>query len=242
MKKLVCPILGIVMFALSACIKSGDNIQTLKEVPAVVGLSFDPFSTTIIISNGAGGAWQFIAPELNEFLDIDLNEGDLLITNFTINYEQQPFPPYTTVSNLTWKKVDLGYPKHKSEAEDDFDVFFENATLWDVIQYNWKDLLFFKFVQKAPADQEFVYEMTYDYNDFGMCTVYIRAKENGTGSQPSAKNSFYYAFDVSDLVGNLSPSNNNVRFNIVFKTGEKDGEEIYQSWVGNPLVLPLRDE
>ena len=139
----------------------------------------------------------------------------------------------------------MDYPKPKSEAGDGFDVLFEDPALYDIIPYSWRDLFFFRFKQAAPADQVFIYEMTYDTNEnTGMPTVYIRAKKSGTGSQPLAVNSFYHAFDMNNFLWNLSPdSKNMVSFNIVFKTGvDKDGKDIYQSWAYNPMKYPLRDE
>jgi len=239
MKKLVFPLLGIVMFGLSACIKSGDNSQNFNEVPAVVGFAFEEFSKTINISDGYTSYWPLLAPEL---MSAELDDGDAIIANFTINYDQQsPSSKYFTVSNLTWKKVERDYPKPKNDAGEGFDEPIVEILQWGRISYGWNDYLFFKFKQTAPKDVVFIYEMTYDSDVSSLPTIYLRAKKLGTGSSPSAANSFFFAFNIKEYLSMLhEDSENNVKFYVEYKTGvDKDGNDVFKLWSGgNPLIIP----
>ena len=240
MKKLIFLFWGISTFALSGCIKPGSNSQKFTEVPAIVGFSIEALQTTINISDGGAGYLPLLAPTL---MSAELDDGDAIIANFTINYDQQS-TQYYTVSDLTWDKVGQDYPKPKSEADDGFDEPIEEILQWGRISYGWYDILFFKFKQTAPSDQVFIYEMTYGLDETGLSTVYISAQKSGEGSNPSEVNSFYYAFNIKDYLSTLSVDYENmVKFYIEFKTGvDSEGRDVYKSWSGNPLRLLMSNE
>ena len=220
MKKIVFPFLSIAMLGLSGCFKSGDNIQTFPEMPAVVDFYTSPFQPMIITPYGS-----YFAPDLLNAMGTDLNDEDAIWTTFSINYDQQPASAmYYTVSDMEYIKV--GKSDLSTSSGDDF-----NAPIEDM-QVIWRsgNVLFFFFRHTAPADQKYIYEMTYDYTDPSV--AYIRAKENGTGLQQSGTFVYLYAFDIQFF------RYNNKEFNMMYYTGvDEEGNDVYKPWSGNPYEI-----
>ena len=123
MKKIIFPFLGICMFVLSGCFKTGPNVNYYSEEPAIVGLS-DSFQPTLITQFGT-----FIAPDLQSKIFSDVMEGDALLTQFSVNLDQQPY----TASDLEYFKIEKEYPRATTGGEsssDDYNFPIENMGLY----------------------------------------------------------------------------------------------------------------
>jgi len=230
MKKVVFPFLSILMLGLSGCLdKGGDNYSSYSSVPAIVQIDYTTLQPVLITSLG-----KFIAPELQSALYTDLNEGDAILTNFSIYDNLQTSDENIIVSNVLWVKIGQTSPRSTSgggSSSDNFDLQnggmkIEGMDIYDIIQYDYnKTVMFLVFTHTTFSDQKFDYEMTYDYNE--NTDIYIRAKKNGTASQVTATFSYLYAFDMSSYLMTLSQGGKKVSFNLKYKTGEEDGKDVY---------------
>ena len=221
------------MLGLSGCIKDGDNITNYSPMLAVVGSTYS-MQPTIETDIGT-----ILAPDLMEHFYVDLFEGDALIVTFSIDYDNQPSTEYRTASNLQYVKIGRSSPIPNSGSESgDFSTPIED--LGDI--YLLGNTLFFAFIHTAPGDQEFEYEMTYDREeDAAIPTIYLRAKKFGTGSIAEGTFPFLYAFDMRYFFMQYKDSENNVKFNIKYKTGVNgDGTDKYNDWDdGNPITIKV---
>ena len=242
MKKLVFPFLGVLMLGLSGCMDKSGNMQDFSYIPAIVGLDFSTTQPELITSVGD----KLLAPTLPLFSE--LHEGDAILTFFTIYYDQQPSTDYIIVSDLNWvnvtKKSSQPTPEGASTTGD-FDTPIESMEVFDVITYDggYRTVMFLVFQHlSVPNDQEFEYEMTYDFNYNSSETddlpvIYIRAKKKGESSKATANVAYFYAFDMSNFISKHSGSEKEISFNLYYKTGEEDEDDVYKEWSENPVRI-----
>jgi len=233
MKKIIFPILGMIMLGLSSC-NDGDNIKPYWDVPAIVGFNSELSQPTLITSEET-----FIAPMLQRHLSIgDISLGDALLTFFEVNFDQQSFPGHIEVSFLEAWHIDKTFPRQTITSEDHTTI--ENIAGHDVIIFNNKNniVLFFAFEHLTHENQMFEYIMTYDPDDIAemeIPTLYIRARKDGEGSGNVIDvRRRIHAFDMSEFYR----ISNKSKINIKFKIGEdQDGDDIFRSWARNPFEL-----
>ena len=232
MKKIVFSLLCMLMLGFSSCIKDGDNVANFSML-AVVG-SLHSMQPTIVTPDGT-----ILAPDLLEHLYIDLYEGDALLVSFSINYDNQPSTEYLTASNLQYEKIGKSSPIPISGSESG-----EFSTPIEDLRYIYLvgNTLFFEFIHKAPGDQKFEYEMTYNREeDAEIPTIYLRAKKIGTGSMAEGTILYLYAFDMRYLFMTYKDAENKVTFNIKYKTGvNEDGMDMYDDWADNPYKIEVK--
>ena len=203
-----------------------DNIQCFATTPAVVGFDNDTSLPTIKTAYGV-----FFAPELQGEMS-NLFEGDAILASFCINYNQQPSGKYPVVSDLQFLKVEVGFPIATQGGESetgDFDYPIKNM---DVVGL-FENVLFFAFQHKAPIDQKFIYEMTFDDIETDIPVLYIRAKKDVIEVSGSERDVVYpFAFNMFDFFMEYKNADNKVKFMIKYKTGEDvDGNEIFRFFV-----------
>ena len=237
MKKLVFPFLGILMLGLSGCMdKSGENIECFQDmlIPTIVEFGFTG-KPEIITPLG-----RFVAPELQNALFTEIDDGDALLTYFCINYDQQISTDYTMASNLQWVKIKKISPYATYGGEslaDDFITPIEELAVYSVIQYNnYQIVMFLTFAHRAASDQEFDYQMTYDPNN-NSNRLYIRAKKRNQSTKTDTNIVFLCAFDMTSYLMTLRGSEKEISFNLYYKTGEEDGDDVYKEWSENPVRI-----
>jgi len=225
MKKIVSPLVGILMFGLSGCIKPGNNVECLDLMPAIAGFSFDAFQPTLTIQG-----LNYIAPDLMSDFFTVVNEGDVLIVSFCIDYSQQPYECCYMVSDLIYDKIDKEWPSSTTGGESvtgDFNLPIESITLYGLEQ----NIMFFIFSHRAPRDQKISYEMTYDRDKTENPVLYIRAKKIGDSSSSETDIRNICAFDMYSFFSYFKDSSNKVSFEIQFKTGvDEDGKDKYERY------------
>ncbi len=216
------------IFGATSCMKKGENISSHLYIPAIVEYSFlqQPLLKTSL--------GTVLAPELSDDL---LKPSELLVTNFSVNYDNQPSSEYTTISNVQYVKVESSYPAATPGGEsttEDYTVPIEDMLYRDPVV----NILFFGFIHTAPGDQKFVYEMTYDSEDTSDTpTLYIRAKKDGEGTETKGAYLYFYAFDMTSYFSSHKTDATEIKFNIKYKTGVDDeGKDVYKSWTNNPFI------
>ena len=218
MKKTFFSFLVVLTLGLSGCIKPGDSIENYNSVPAIVELSWEILQYTLKTPYGA-----IYSAEIQNATD--LYEGDMLLTSFSVNYDQQTHENYTIASNLQYVKLMTGYAESTEGGEstsNDFDLAISNFGIYGRIGYYW----FFGFDHKtATENDKFIYEMTYDNEQTdGTPVVKIRAKKDGEGSKYAV-----WVFNMSSFYWTYKDDNNVAKFNIQLKTGvDDDGNDIYE--------------
>ena len=222
------------MLGVAGCTKEGDNITYYRDMAGILDL----YSIPPIIKTANE---TFLAPELNYIAD--LSDGDIVVASFSVNYDLEPSSEdYYTASQLSFMKLDQSYIIAGEGDSYNYTFPIEDAEPFDFID----NYLIFVFTHTAPTDLKFTYEMTYNYEEISdennIPTVSIRAKKGGAGERPEQTFLYLYAFDMRSFLGNLpKDSDNNVKFNIEYKTGKnEDGTEIFQPWSNNPLKLPVK--
>ncbi|MCL1938988.1 MAG: hypothetical protein FWF52_11415 [Candidatus Azobacteroides sp.] len=93
MKKLFFILLGIggMAVGLTSCVnEGGNNYQSFPLVPSVVNYNTEMGGTTLLTAWG-----EIAAPQLSEY-----NQGDCLMTSFTIDYDNQPSSSYFTATSI----------------------------------------------------------------------------------------------------------------------------------------------
>lgn len=245
MKKMILPLLGLLMFGLSGCYNKepGDRYDDYYNLAAIVGYDFDVNQPTLKTRAGL-----LLSPQLKEFFLDKIFTGDALFCNYiSINRDNQPIEEHTMIWDLDCiilSKVTLQATEGGESASEDFTAPIEDLDAFDMIG----NVAFLLLFHTAPGFQTYFYEMTYDpeeeptYDpDDGaeITTIYIRAKENGTDN--NSITTFYRlcAFDFNNYVKAKKDSETKLKIFIKLKTGEEDGKDVYRDWGGNPLDLRI---
>ena len=234
MKKVIFALVAILMFGLSGCFKTGDNITTYPYGPAIVGYS-STFQPLIITPLGI-----CLAPELQSKLTAgELYEGSVIWTCFTINHDQKTASGDYIAYSLDWDTVDIYMPFATDGGAGSGDYDFPIA---DVEVISWfRNYMFVLFGHTASGNQAVDYEMTFDYNETGVYPeVFIRAKKNGQGSSNEVFIERFCAFHMGNFVNMHLNSENMLIFDIKYKTGvDDDGNDKYNGWRSNPARVEI---
>ena len=248
MKKIVFPFLGMVMLGLSSCIKPGDNIQCFNDLgmPAIVGDPYDQYPPVPIIytpSDKPGGE-PVVVPELMNELFSEFYGGEAIWTYFCINFDQPSSNGYPTAYDFQYGKIDMVSPQGTTggaSTSNEYNFPIEDMGLQGFI----KDVIFIILAHKAPEDQKFTYEMTFDRDVKLDDTIILtlRAKKNGEGTKGERNIGYIFAFNLRNLTYYSSGKTVNVSFQ--YKTGVDDtGKDVYKLYTDNNgnSVLPLTFE
>lgn len=237
MKKFISQILVCICaagFFYSCDDDDDDPIWYFWDEPAFVRYSND----RPMLENAYG---RFYAPTLND----TVSEGSYLLTNFVVDYGNQPRSSDTlTVSGLRYST--LGKSEviiSGGDMKDDYTALISSAVLYprSIINNVW----FFEFAQVGSRNNSYDYEIicntdsAQQYNDKTIQTLYIRSKNNDQSSGSSTFKVFY-GFDMNEFVEKYK-DDKTVTFNIKYKTGtDSDGNDIYKPFLKNPITLPVR--
>jgi len=227
MKKLVFAFLGVLMLGLPSCMKTGDNISNYQDIPAIVGISYETFQPTIITSGGT-----FLAPELSNYLYTELFEGDAIwIYYFSINYDQPTTTGEYIAYDLQFFTVETGWAQSGMSGE--YDVPITNMGVADLVG----NVMFCVFEHKAPTDQKFRYELTYETNEASELELCIRAEYADTESTGTATTVNYpFAFNMYYVFIQYKGADNIVKFKMKYKTGVDDeGNDEYTYYASGVL-------
>ena len=240
MKKIVFPFLGILMLGSSGCLdKGGDHAESYSNIPAVVQYDYTTRQPSLITSMG-----KVIVPELQKVLYSELDEDDAVLADFKIYDNLQTSTEYTIASDVKWIKISQVKPYSSSGGKSvsgNFNFKIEEMNVIDMIFYDsYKTVMFMVFTHIAPGDQRFDYEMTYD-PDENSDIVYIRAKERGQGKDQDTYVNYIYAFDMRDYLMTLKGSGSDkIEFNLQYKIGEEDGNDVFGEWSRNPVEIEYK--
>lgn len=216
------------MLVLSGCMKpTGEKIDPYYNVPAIIGFDYS-FSVPIPVLITSFGT--LLAPEISK---ADINEGEAFLLSFNVYPDTQLYPDYVTASDIWGPKVGKGYPASmvSTDAANDIPIFSIN--IYDEFEYDTdKTVLFISFGHNDNINEEITYEMTYStYETDDIPVVYLKAKK--TGNTESILCQGIYAFDMSYYFMRAQILEKK-KFNIMFKTGDIDGEDEYIPWINNP--------
>jgi hypothetical protein len=249
MKKLILPILGILMLSLSGCNNDkGDEIVRYPYVPAIFGIDWD-LKQAILITPGE----TYLAPGLTSYYPYDLDEDDVLIVDIYINKTRQPQNEkgYTTVMINYLTPLGMASPIDENESNIENFESIDSMVCFARVSHGMMDVLYTAFCHNSTRYRAFDYEITYDPDEVAeIPTLYVRAKGRGSPYSSSALAEGTYAFNMYDYYSTLEPdAENKVRFNFKFKTGEdEDGKEIWEELQDNkgkslnPVIIPLKDD
>ena len=229
MKKIIFSFLGILMLGMSGCLKPGENVQTLY-LPGIIVFDFTTFQLMLATSAGL-----FFAPDLQHYSDI--TEGDIVLVEFDIDHNNQPYSDYFVASDLRiLEKINMTMPWKSTEGgSDDFDlpILFVNTDWSDAVVYNGMVIFFFIFNHNIASDQEIDYQMTYAVDESEMVpTAYIRAKKVGQIIESDQIVERIQAFNMTNLLSEMK-SYEKTYFNIMYNKGGEDVD--FESWLGNPV-------
>ena len=238
MNRIVLLFFSVAILGMYSCNKpEGDNILTFEFVPAIIGYDYEMSQYTLITSGET-----LLVPELKFFnlFEWGVWEGDAVFAFFSVNYDDQPFEGYITVTELNHLESlePSTFAEQTDDIPDDFNAFIESIE--SIIRIDSGDrfvifsYLLFNFVN---MDREFEYIMTYEPIEEEVTpTVTIRAKVIETGSQPVWDYIFVHTFDLTHFIMELKLNNKN-EFNIRYKHGEQGEQEIFRNWIGNPVRI-----
>jgi hypothetical protein len=240
MKKFLIPLLCILILGLSNCKKNKTEDIRDYMLPAIVGYNFDLNHVTLKTP-----IETFLAPQLDQYFIFDLEDGDPLWVYLSVNYDQQPFEGHIGAFYVEYLKIRKETPQATNGGESTTDDFGAPIEIFDAIamindKHFGNSVAFFLFTHTVHGSNSFIYEMTYDpdeTSDDHTYSVYFRAKKDVAGVKPLDPFKYLCAFDLRDFLLEKRDAENKVKINIFFKTGEKDGEDIYDEYIHNPLEL-----
>jgi len=239
MKRIIFPILGVLLIILSTCKKkTEDEYSYLLNIAAVLGYDLDFQSPVLLTSKGT-----YIAPQLrNDFLY--LGNGATILASIEFNKNEQISSEYIILSDVVYDLVDKVLPQATAGGgfyDYDFINVIDSIAPYDMVS----NVGFFIFFHTAPVLQQYNYEMTYDSDQAAaedIPTVYFRAKENGKDDvNKTGVFQRICAFNLNNFVETYKNSENKLEINIKFFTGREDGVDIYKDWKHNPLELIVNE-
>jgi hypothetical protein len=131
----------------------------------------------------------------------------------------------------------------KEKLADDYTEDIDLAVLYNEYVEN---LLFFGFQNESSGNTGYVYEVFLNpEKEQGTQhpTLYIRAKKATIVPASNSKHETIYAFDMSDFIKyyrDTISEDGPVKFNLKYKTGTKDGKDVYRGFQSNPLSWHIK--
>jgi hypothetical protein len=215
------------------------NYQTFPVIPAVVNYNIE-MGTTLLTGWG-----EIAAPELS-----DVNQGDCLFTQFTINYDNQPSSAYYTATGISYKEVEQSIARIENEIViNDFNFPVEDIA---PVEYNntvqLKGRYFIYFKHQASKNQNLEYRIiaSPDSIENGAQNVYLVAKKTNEvdGTASSLVNS--HAFDVNNIIQlgkDTTISNVGMKYikvNLKYFTEEIEGKPVFKNYSSTPIEWMVR--
>ena len=193
-KLLFIPLLIGIALSFSSCnIGDARNYVNSNPAPAVIGYKSEMGGTVLCTPWG-----YYAAPSLF----MEYFEGDCVITQFSIDYDNQPTDKYTTATDILTKPVswtDLYRTDHLDL--DGHSLTISAAAAITCEFYNGKFFILANTKDKSPH-----YRLIYNPNEQevdGVKNLYLQARQSDTSS--TSESSTYYAFELFDFI-NSNPS------------------------------------
>ncbi len=228
MKKIILPFLCALTLGFTSCKKETSNIQSYQYVPAIV---YQTYPSVLEIDGG-----KLSVPQL---ADESLMPGDLLMTTFTVDLDNQPTKEILTVSEFAY--MTLGSTSAKpGPGEEDYSGSIKTMDTYPYSNGIVKNTLFLWFIHDVPKDQAFDYEMIFDPEETSETrTLYIRAKKSNVATETTNVNLLScYGFDLTDFLSTVRNGTDKVKFFIQYKTGaDESGNDIYKLYSTQPFSL-----
>ncbi len=247
MKKFfLLPFLFALTLGFISCSDDDDKspVWYFYDEPAIVkSVSAGTGSPEVIIQTAYG---NFSVPELSG----SLAEGQCLWTAFTYDMNNQPSPGVMTATAFRYKEIDstkvlmpADKPAFDTYLEDSYSDSIKASVLY--LSYVNK-VLFFGF--SMHDSKSYGYELICNPDlDEGSTypTLYIRARPfisniKYNSLQTDEKNTVHYGFDMTGFLDKYMTSGNSVTFNLKYKTGTKDGKDVYKSFKDNPITWSFK--
>jgi hypothetical protein len=252
MKKLfLFSVLLCLAFGFSSCLDNNDQpqIYVFYDEPAV----YYSINDKPLIKTSQG--WLFYAPSLAT--DV-IEEGALLWTHFTVEKTEENYRYISgdtscyIANSLDYEFVDSAsiiLPENSEEVEallhDDYSEDIDRAVLY-INAIN--KILFFGFSYDKTAASSHTYEIFLnpaEEHPDGFPVIYIRSKEihDNVARRYNSSGETIFATDMSKFVDyyrkNVSDSEI-IKFNIKYKVGNEDGNDIYREFKSNPLSWDIK--
>ena len=236
MKKIIFPLLGLLMLGSSGCYNKtpGDRFDNYLGLVAIV--DYDFFLNQPVLKTPIG---TLVAPQLKGYFHDQIFTGDALFCNYiTINRDNQPSEEYTIIWDLDCvivNKEPLQATERGESESDDYTEPVEDLATYDMIG----NVAFMWLYHTAPGFQLYNYEMTYDPDEKPMydpddgaliTTVYVRAKENGKDNNSITTFYRWCAFDFNNFIMAKKDSETKLKIKIKLKIGKEDGKDVYKDW------------
>ena len=234
-KFLFVSFLFALLIGFSAC-DEGDNYDRTWDYAIIGGhnSSLDNHRT-ITVSNNI-----FAAPDLDN--NKNLQTGDCVYLNYTVDYDNQPQKNYWTATNIiiseVFKQKLLSVLPNGNHVYNDYKVPFENISC--SYSPNYRGKMFVRLAYQKAKDEEVTYELfcnSADVSETGEINMYLRGKSNNPGTtQEKSAFAETYVFDAYDFISTYGLDKNlgdgaifrsvNVIFNLIERFDD-DGNPIY---------------
>ncbi|GHT41291.1 hypothetical protein FACS189437_08010 [Bacteroidia bacterium] len=255
MKKSVSILLLFVVATLGlvSCLDMGnEGNKTSFTVPAVVSYNMNKGGTTLLVITGD----EFSAPSLSS----ELQPGDCVYANLTLDLDNQPVKEYLTATNITYIQIDKSIAAIRDTAiVEEFFPVDAILPIENMLPEDYHPLLngkiFLWTAHKASAKQEITYTMIVQRNDVSSdkkaTDVYVIAKKegsvSGTGST-SIQN--LHAFDILNAISALGQDTilksssgevhlRELKVNLKYCSGVKDGAPVYTDYKSSSTPLSI---
>lgn len=222
------------LFGFTGCMEDGGNRQSFPEQAAVVTSDY-LYGKKIVTFAG-----EFYAPALDDISDI--LDGDCLITNFTLDYDNQPSgASFYTVQVTGYYKATKG---NLLISKASVDSYYNDSTITQAAPYSYllKNMLFFPIIYKGKPGKKAEYELfcnTDSVDENGYPTLYLNSRIVNSGDGTTNQYYDFAAFDMRAFVMTYpADSNKKIYYNFKYQTGiDKEGKPIYKSFTQNPCYL-----
>ena len=232
MKKfIVSTVLCTSLFGFIGCMKDNDSVLYLYDEPAIAEYA----GNKPMIRTAFG---RYYVPNLSD----TIHSGDCLWINCTIDFEKQSNSTDTLATDFTYRKI--GKSSVKIQSGDMVDDYSESMVSAAIYNRTIGNTLFFVFMQKAPKNQIFDYEIICNTDSLiendgkEYPALYLKSKKvNAPGGEPMDIIT-QFGFDMTRFASNPAYKNNKneIPLYLYYKTGTKDEKEIYEAFKTYPVL------
>ncbi|MCL1943684.1 MAG: hypothetical protein FWF54_09100 [Candidatus Azobacteroides sp.] len=173
-----------------------------------------------------------------------IHDGDYLWINAVIDYNNQSKAGDITATNFTYKAIGgKAVIVKEGELTDTYNDSIVSAVLYN--RYIGK-VLFFEFTHKASENQTYDYELICNTDSLAgeknIPILYLKNKKINTPTGDLTTITTRFAIDMTDAIPKIRVSDNEVLLYMRYKTGTRNGEDVYASFKNYPLSWPLKSD
>lgn len=251
MKKLVVSVFTIVLLSIGlwSCLNGG-NSSSYNGIPAIVTQENGVRMLQLPVMSFNG-----LSPCLAPTLPSSYNVGDYLIVGFTIDFDNQPDAKHTTLSDLVVYESDMPSSSAIIAQGDEAKGIMEDMTTDSIVNINsmlpFSYTAFTGFQHKASKDV-FMYDMLFNEDSFKLDNVgnkiysvyfFPRKTSIQLNSSSEYRNYVFEIYNIlnspyaKDTVLSDDISAKLCKVNMFYKSGTKDGKNVFKAIGSNPVEL-----